>query len=257
MNWELRSCARAGHATFRPLEPELADHLHALTPAGESWRCLRCGDFVPGPPGRSGPASEAPVLLRGRALRDAFILRLLAAERFVRGLLVLIAGILVVRFRSSEKSLQSLFDRAIPAARPLASVLHVDLDHSPTVEHLRHLLRTNPRTLTIVAIALFGYAAIEFVEAVGLWLLKRWGEYVAVVATAAFIPLEVYELVDRGSVLKAVTLAINIAAVIYLVWTKRLFGARGGHAAFQAERRSVSLLEVEVAAGATEAPAPA
>jgi hypothetical protein len=36
--------------------------------------------------------------------------------------------------------------------------------------------------------------------------------------------------------------------VAYLVWTKRLFGIRGGHAAFEAERHSESLLEVELAA---------
>jgi len=41
---------------------------------------------------------------------------------------------------------------------------------------------------------------------------------------------------------------VNVAAVVYLVWTKRLFGLRGGHAAFEAERHSVSLLEVEHAA---------
>jgi hypothetical protein len=41
---------------------------------------------------------------------------------------------------------------------------------------------------------------------------------------------------------------INIAAVVYLVLTKRLFGVRGGRAAYDAERHSESLLEVEAAA---------
>jgi len=36
--------------------------------------------------------------------------------------------------------------------------------------------------------------------------------------------------------------------VVYLLLTKRLFGLRGGHAAFEAERRSASLLEVEASA---------
>jgi hypothetical protein len=36
--------------------------------------------------------------------------------------------------------------------------------------------------------------------------------------------------------------------VVYLVWSKRLFGLRGGHAAFEAERHGESLLEVERAA---------
>ena len=52
------------------------------TPLGEAWRCLRCGCYVLGEPHGSGPAEDAPVLLRGKALRSAFILRLLAIERF-------------------------------------------------------------------------------------------------------------------------------------------------------------------------------
>jgi len=39
-----------------------------------------------------------------------------------------------------------------------------------------------------------------------------------------------------------------VFAVVYLLWTKRLFGIRGGRAAFERERENVSLLEVERAA---------
>ena len=44
------------------------------------------------------------------------------------------------------------------------------------------------------------------------------------------------------------TLVLNILAVLYILLTKRLFGLRGGHRAFEAERQSASLLEVEEAA---------
>ena len=78
--------------------------------------------------------------------------------------------------------------------------------------------------------------------------MKRWGEYVAVVGTAVFIPLEIYELLERVTWLRVVAFAFNVFAVVYLLWTKRLFGFRGGRAAFEAERHSQSLLEVEQAA---------
>jgi hypothetical protein len=58
----------------------------------------------------------------------------------------------------------------------------------------------------------------------------------------------VYELTHHVTWLKLVALLVNLAAVVYLVWSKRLFGIRGGHAAFQAERNAQSLLEVEAAA---------
>ena len=248
MDWSLRGCARKGHVTYAPDEPDLRERLHVPTPAGEAWRCLRCADFVVGEPHGHGPADHAPVVLRGKALKDATILRVLAVERFLRGLLLLALAYGVVYFKDSETSIKRTFDQAIPAAKPLAGVFNYDLDASPTVERLRHLLESNQHTLTLVAVGLLAYAALQLVEGIGLFLLKRWGEYVAVVGTSAFLPLEVYELTHKLSVLKVVALVINLVAVVYLVSSKRLFGVRGGHAAFRAERESESLLEVEQAA---------
>jgi hypothetical protein len=48
-----------------------------------------------------------------------------------------------------------------------------------------------------------------------------------------------------------VTFTINIAAVIYLVVSKRLFGVRGGRKAYDEERRGEQLLDVERAAMTT------
>lgn len=255
MDWNLRTCARKGHVTYRPDEAHLAERLTVPTVVGEAWRCLRCGDFVLGEPAGAGPAAHAPLVPRGKVLRDLTVLRLLAAERIVRALLLGLIAYGVLQFRKSEANVQVVFDRAIPAAKPLAKVLHFDLDHSPTITKLRHLIHTSPRTLLIVAVALFGYAAIQVVEGVGLWLAKRWGEYFAVVATSIFLPLEVYELTERITVLRVGALVINVAAVVYLVYSKRLFGVRGGHAAFEAERESEAILEVDTAAG--EGPAAA
>jgi uncharacterized membrane protein (DUF2068 family) len=74
------------------------------------------------------------------------------------------------------------------------------------------------------------------VEAVGLWWQKRWAEYLTFIATAVFLPIEVYELSQTLSVLKLITFLLNLAVVIYLLVAKRLFGLRGGAAAETAER---------------------
>ena len=79
----------------------------------------------------------------------------------------------------------------------------------------------------------------------GLWSLRRWGEYLAVVATSIFLPLEVYELTEKITWLRVLAFVVNLALVAYLVVSKRLFGVRGGFAAYEAERASQSLLEVE------------
>jgi uncharacterized membrane protein (DUF2068 family) len=102
--------------------------------------------------------------------------------------------------------------------------------------------------LALLTLMLVAYALIEAVEGVGLWLLKRWGEYFAVIATSVFLPLEIHDLAKGITMTRVVTFAINILAVIYLLVSKRLFGLRGGRKAYDEERRGEQLLDVERAA---------
>jgi uncharacterized membrane protein (DUF2068 family) len=234
--------------TWRPNEGELADRLHVETVDGEAWRCLRCGTFVVGPPQGSGPAEDAPLVLRGKALRDAFILRLLAAERFIRGLLLVALAYGVYKFNGSQDSLEKVFNEYLPTLQPLATKLGIDLQNTGPVRLIQKALNTSHGTLELVAVGVLAYGALELLEGVGLWLMKRWGEYVAMVGTLVFIPLEIYELLERVTWLRVAAFVFNVFAVVYLLWTKRLFGFRGGREAFEAERHSESLLEVEQAA---------
>jgi uncharacterized membrane protein (DUF2068 family) len=113
------------------------------------------------------------------------------------------------------------------------------------VRSIEKVLDAKPSTLNLVAAFLIFYGLLQIVEGVGLWLLKRWGEYFAVVATSLFLPLEVYELVEKVTWLRIGALLVNFAAVLYLLLSKRLFGLRGGHRAYAALQHEVSLLEVE------------
>jgi uncharacterized membrane protein (DUF2068 family) len=256
MDWNLRSCGRRGHVTYAPSEPALRERLHAQTPVGEAWRCLRCGDFVPGAPGREGPARDAPVVLRGRELRDAVILRLLALERWVRGLLVLFAGYGVWRFRSHHDAVRRAFNEDLPLLRPIADKLHYDLEDSSMVHTIQTVIEARTSTLAWVAVGLTVYGLLQLVEGTGLWLLRRWGEYFAVVATSLGLPIEIFELSEKITWIRIGALLINVFAVAYLLLSKRLFGLRGGKAAHEAQRHEVSLLEVERSAAPAEPAVP-
>jgi uncharacterized membrane protein (DUF2068 family) len=247
-NWNLRQCGLRGHVTYRPDEADLAARLTTQTPSGEAWRCLCCGDFVVGEPLGGGPAADAPLVLRGRGLRDAFILRLLAVERGIRGLLLVALAFGVYKFDGAQDSLEKVFREYLPLLQPLGDRLGINLQDTGPVRLIQKALETNHDTLRWVALGVLAYGVLELVEAVGLWLMRRWGEYVAVVGTAVFIPLEVYELVERVTWLRIGALALNVFAVVYILWTKRLFGLRGGRARFEAERHQESLLEIERAA---------
>jgi uncharacterized membrane protein (DUF2068 family) len=248
VDWSLLGCARHGHVTFAPEEPDLRDRLRSPAAAGESWRCLRCGAFVPGEPLHSGPVSEAPRVRRGVELRSVLILRIFAVERIVRGLVVAAAAYAVWRFEVHRLSIQEAFNHELPLLRPLFRQLGYDLDHSKLVSMIKTAFTLNSNVLGWFAIGLAAYALVEFIEAAGLWLARRWGEYFAMVATSAFLPIEVYELVHKVTVLRAGAFIVNLALVVYLVVTKRLFGARGGVKAYEARLRSEAIIDTEMAA---------
>jgi uncharacterized membrane protein (DUF2068 family) len=256
-DWNRRHCARRGHDTYEPvgdgMETRLRNRLRTETALGEAWRCLRCGDFVLGDPRHSGPADHAPVVLRGRALRDLFILRVLAVERIVRGVVIFAIAYAVWRFGTNKDALKQLFEQDITLFKPVAQHWGYDLDHATVIDRLRHWFGYQKSTLHYAALALGAYALLETVEGVGLWLAKRWGEYLTAVGTSIFLPLEIWDGYSKfhehkSVVLACTTFGINIAAVLYLLVTKRLFGIRGGGEAFEAKKHADSLLTVEIAA---------
>ena len=89
---------------------------------------------------------------------------------------------------------------------------------SEAIAKLTHLDTT--KVHWIVA-GLLAYAALFFVEGLGLWLGKRWGEWLTIVATTSFIPFELYELYRRATAVRAAILVANVAIVIYLLWRVR------------------------------------
>ena len=245
MDWNLRACARKGHVTYAPTEPEFRARLEASTPLGEAWRCLRCGTYVLGHPHGTGPAENAPVLLRGKALRSAFILRFLAIERFARGLLIALLGVAVLQLKSSRVSIRDVLERDLKAGKPLFDQLGWNATDSGLIHAIEKVLNAKASTLNLVAAFLMFYGLLQLVEGVGLWMLKRWGEYFAVVATSLFLPLEVYELTEKVTALRLGAFLLNLAAVAYLLLSKRLFGLRGGYRAYEDSLHEASLLEVE------------
>lgn len=243
--WELIVCAIHGHMTYRPDDDEtLARGLSRTAGDSTSWRCLRCGCFVEGEPEGHGESEDAPLPRRGPAIREAFVMRFLAAERIIRALILYVAAYGVWKFSGSKTAISDALRRWLPDLHRLAAHAHYNLDDAAPMRLVNEALGASGHTLDLVVIGLIAYATIELAEGVGLWVLKRWGEYVAVIGTSIFLPLEIYELTEKFSVLKVITLAINLALVVWLIYSKRLFGVRGGGAAYEAQHESASVIEL-------------
>jgi len=82
---------------------------------------------------------------------------------------------------------------------------------------LSRVLRVTPRQLRELSAGTLIYGTLFLTEGVGLLMRKHWAEYLTVVSTALFIPLEIYEAFERFTLVKLAVLAINAGIVWYLV----------------------------------------
>ncbi|HEX6513712.1 MAG TPA: DUF2127 domain-containing protein [Chloroflexota bacterium] len=83
--------------------------------------------------------------------------------------------------------------------------------------------------VTRIAVAIAAYAIVESAEAIGLLLRKGWAEWLVILVTVSFIPVEIFELIMRPNPLKAATLLANVVILWYLL--KRLLDKRREHTA--------------------------
>jgi len=92
----------------------------------------------------------------------------------------------------------------------------------PLIHLVDWLMQLGPRRIALIGFTLMGYALLYTVEGIGLWLGRRWAEYLTAIATASLIPFEVWELSRGFGVLKVLALVLNIVIVAYLVRVIRL-----------------------------------
>ncbi len=148
----------------------------------------------------------------GDPSRTRLVLRLIAIERSLRGVLLLAAGTYLLFHLSTD------FGRV--AERVVRSI---DIDPRQHFFHrfVTRLHRLRAHELRIVGLAALGYGGLELVEGVGLWLDQLWAEYLTVIATSLLIPFELYELAVHPSLWKAGGILVNVLIVIFLAWALR------------------------------------
>lgn len=243
LRYELVGCAIHGHELAHPQPAVRSGHPELLyrDEPGEpfSWfRCLRCDSWLPltadtQPPITSG---ELIVPLRGRPLRDRFVLRLIAIDRVVHFLVLGALAVAIFLFAHDRANLRGDYTRILNRLQGAVGGPLSDTKHTGLLHDLDRLFAVPTRTLYLYGAAIAAYALINGIEAFGLWSARRWAEYLTLVEVAVLLPIEIHELTVRISVLKILTLVINLAVVAYLLWAHRLFGVRGGGRADRGEK---------------------
>jgi uncharacterized membrane protein (DUF2068 family) len=132
----------------------------------------------------------------------------IAIFKFVKGVLLIVAATGVLK----------LVDKDLPdMALGWLQALHVDADNRYAHGLLEKLMFLDARKLKEFSVGSYLYAALVFSEGTGLWLRKIWGEYLTIVATAVFIPFEIYENVQHFTFARLIVTFINVAVVVYLI----------------------------------------
>lgn len=202
LRYELISCGLSGHELVGTDAAELRDQdaLFAREADGLRWyRCLRCDAWLPQTPPQQPARRHPPELaqielpLRGRPLRDKYVLRLIALDRAVHFLVLGILAVAIFAVLNDRLQLRHEFFRIVSGIQ--AGVGGVASSRNTgIVGDVGRVLSLRQSTLYAAGFVFAAYALLEGVEAVGLWLRKRWAEYLTFIATTLLLIPEIYEL---------------------------------------------------------------
>jgi uncharacterized membrane protein (DUF2068 family) len=139
--------------------------------------------------------------------------RTIAVFEALKGMLVLVAGC----------GLLSLVHHDLQAAAErLVRLSHFDPAHHYSRVFIEASANINDAQLRLLAALAFLYAGVRFIEAYGLWRMKAWAAWLAIVLWALYLPVEVFELSKHATFLRGGVLLINAGIVVYLVYFRWL-----------------------------------
>jgi uncharacterized membrane protein (DUF2068 family) len=156
-------------------------------------------------------------VVRPAPARRFNVLRTIAIYKLLKVLLLL--ALVYGEVRLSDASL---------AAKLLtwASERPLGLEHDVVTRFLEWFSGLSASRVHALRIVTLAYAAVFAIEGIGLWMQKRWAEWLTVIITASLIPLEVWELIFRPTIGKAAVVIGNTAIAVYLAWHVRSKGKR-------------------------------
>lgn len=155
----------------------------------------------------------------GRELEVTPMIRFITIERFVKGTVLVLGGIAILAI-SDTNGFHTFVLR-----------MQAELNLDPGQHLWKRLLEqvvvrfgtASERTRDLLGLGAIVYGALEVFEGFGLLWRRRWAEYLVLIATAAFLPVEVDELLRHPTPVKGIALVVNVVIVAYLIYRKRLF----------------------------------
>jgi uncharacterized membrane protein (DUF2068 family) len=136
------------------------------------------------------------------------LLRLIAVFKFLKAAMLIALGI--GAFRLLHRDIGSLLEH-------WTDVLGVDPDNRFVDAVLSKVSDLRPDQIKKLGLGSFLYAGLFLAEGTGLWLQKRWGEWLTAIITGSLVPVEIYEIYRHPSAVKVAVLVINLGILGYLI----------------------------------------
>lgn len=135
-------------------------------------------------------------------------LRLIAAFEALKAIAVIAAGFGLLTLLHTN--LQAMAETWI-------AHFHLNPASRYPVIFLSLAARVGDTQLWMLAAGAAAYASLRMAEAYGLWRDRAWASWLGALSGAIYVPIELYELIERVTALRVATFAINLAIVAYLL----------------------------------------
>ena len=143
---------------------------------------------------------------------DDRLIRLIAIFKLLKAALLIAVG--VGAFKLMHHDIGDALERVVEA-------LKLDPGNHFVDAALGKASSLDPRKVEHLGVGSFIYAALFLTEGSGLWLRKRWAEWLTVIITSSLVPLEIYEIHRHLTIVKVAVLVLNVAIVGYLIFRIR------------------------------------
>jgi uncharacterized membrane protein (DUF2068 family) len=138
-------------------------------------------------------------------------LRTIAVFEAAKGALVFLAGFGLLHYLHKDVG---------DAAEHIVERLHMNPSHHYGRIFIEAADKLTDGKLWALAAGGLAYSTVRSVEAYGLWHRRIWAQWFALLSGALYIPLELYEALDRPTRFRWAVLSVNLVIVAYMAWVR-------------------------------------
>jgi uncharacterized membrane protein (DUF2068 family) len=138
-------------------------------------------------------------------------IRAIAVFELVKGLLGLIVGIVLISLLHKDLA---------QTAINVLDYLHIDPTGHFAQMFVERASSINESNIVLAIVIAFVYMIVRLVEAYGLWHLRTWAEWFAIISGALYLPFELYKVIQKPSLIHFAILIGNVLLVLYLIYVR-------------------------------------